>query len=356
MLEQLVKSMKIIGWAGLLYAGGTFFSGNACATECIMLKNGEEVRCDIIERQEGGYRVRLADGTTNVYSKSSIDSLVHEDDNQVCKEPMKQEETAPVVENKVELPVPKIEPKEPPKNLLPPAVQAANEYETALRELLSNPQSQTKDILSALENMLENNTLPAKGKEPVDYASEAKTAADRLLAKRERRLPDYVTALLLTDRQIREYNRFNDADLDKEIPGLKANLAAYVLGLSSTHLKINPKADVNLLEKFAQPIMSSAYADLQALGNYVWDTEKSKENPITATKNHLSSIALGFKVQDDKRYANEANNTNRSIDYYASQSRKARIQELESQSGQQFTWLRELDARVDAKVKAAEKK
>jgi hypothetical protein len=255
MLKRLIESM---GCAGLLCAAGAFFSGNTCATESITLKNGEEVRCDIIERQEGGYRVRPADGTTKVFAKSSIDGLVHEDDNPVCKLPMKQEETASEPERKVELAVPKAEPKA--------MGGPVNTYKGDMpRKILFGENPDVREAMSALEELLAKDTLPPKGDEPADYMAAARAARAR---------GDWDNAILNTQRQIEEFNRFGDKDSNAQLPFLYCSNAANLQSMLRDFLRqYDQKIDL-------KPAADKAGEYLNATSDFLQKERKGKRDPV----------------------------------------------------------------------------
>jgi len=251
MLERLITA---IAGACLLCAGSAFFRGNACATESITLKNGEEVRCDIIERQEGGYRVRLADGTTKVYAKSSIDGLVHEDDNPVCRLPMKQEEAASEPERKVELAVPKAEPKA--------KGGPVNNYRGDMpKKILFGENPDVRQAIGALEELLAKDTLPPKGDEPEDYMTAARDARAR---------GDWDLAILNIYRQEQEDNRF---DSDARFAALEAMKAGSVVGMMCDCLRqYKDKIDLKDLGDKVDEYLNNATDTLQR-------QQKSKTDP-----------------------------------------------------------------------------
>jgi hypothetical protein len=337
MLERFIKPM---GCAGLLCAAGTFSSGQARATECITLKNGEEVRCDIIKREDDGVRVRLADGSTMLLGKVSIESIVHEDDRNVYKEPDKKPahqtaEAQPAVEpdKKATVPAPAPVAKEPdPPKKDEFKAQQPTEYEERLGKLLKNPASSSKDILAAIDDLLANDTLPAKDKDPMDYLTMAKMNTAR---------KQYVSALRLYDLQLRENERWNNPDLDAQAPDIYAAMAACVVGIANAHYKDNRQADLKPYYSYFKALAGLAQSTAKDSG-----ADSKVQQDLRRRISDMDTIIYArINMQDARK-----RDVSSIVDTASYMSLEKAIDEIKTGSGMDPTWLIDIKKKRDAQM------
>jgi hypothetical protein len=322
MLEQLVKSMKIIGWAGLLYAGGSFFSGNASAADRYTLKNGDEIVCDTIEVQEGGYRVRMPDGEFRILSKSSVDIRVQEGGDPACKLPMPAKEPEVVLEKKVEAPVPKAEPKEPPK---PKFAGPRNTYDGTLPATLvrETPNVSSTEVVDALKQWMKSDELPPKTDQPMDYTSAAKQA---------RVYKMYADALLLYSRQITEYERFTG--FDDKIADTRIEMAACLKSFAGQHFRLNHNVDVGPYAELFKEYQTEALALLKTQGrDHRAVVNKGSEELADTAWERLRDQEYAMKALQDQKRLGNMSDTNKWVDAMDNASWNKYVQEAAARGG-----------------------